>query len=257
VADDLDAGAVVADVVGCPQGAEGVTAGGKLADEVGEGAVVGGPAGLGAQEGNGLPGGVRPVAVERLGSRVEEDEPAEVRRPLECAASLRSCAQLAKRFDGMTSSDYDVVMAKKAPTPVRFDMMVADRLSAFVSINHGLSLSAAANMLVDEGLRMMEHPGVLFRPGPSGRRAGLAAGPDVWEVVRAVKSARAAEPDLGERELLAMVAENTGVPVRMIRVATGYWAAYPDEIDAELAAADAAEESAERAWRRERELLAG
>lgn len=65
---------------------------------------------------------------------------------------------------------------------------------------------------------------MLFRPGPTGRRAGLAAGPDVWEVVRAVKSARAAEPDLGERELLAMVAENTGVPVRMIRTATGYWA---------------------------------
>ena len=103
-------------------------------------------------------------------------------------------------------------MVKKAPTPVRFDMMVADRLSVFVSINHGLSLSAAANMLVDEGLRMMEHPGVLFRPGPTGRRAGLAAGPDVWEVVRAVKSARAAEPELGEHELLAMLAENTGVP---------------------------------------------
>ena len=80
---------------------------------------------------------------------------------------------------------------------------------------------------------------------------------DVWEVVRAVKSARAAEPDLAERELLAMLAENTGVPVRMIRVATGYWAAYPDEIDAEIAAADAAEEGAEQAWRRERELLGG
>lgn len=136
-------------------------------------------------------------------------------------------------------------------------MMVADRLQVFVSVNHGLSLSAAANLLVDEGLRMMEHPGVLFRPGPTGRRAGLAAGPDVWEVVRAVKSARAAEPELGEQELLTMLAENTGVPVRMIRVATGYWAAYPDEIDAEIAAADAAEESAERAWRRERELLGG
>ena len=60
VADDLDAGAMVADVVGCPQGAEGVTAGGKLADEVGEGAVAGGPAGLGAQEGNGLLGGRLP-----------------------------------------------------------------------------------------------------------------------------------------------------------------------------------------------------
>jgi hypothetical protein len=148
-------------------------------------------------------------------------------------------------------------MAKKAPTPVRFDIAVADRLAVFVSINHGFSLSSAANMLVDEGLRMTEHPGVIFRAGPTGRRAGLAAGPDVREIVRAVRSARAAEPDLGEHELLAMIAENTGVPVRMIRVATGYWAAYPDEIDAEVAAADAAEENAERAWRREQELLAG
>lgn len=157
----------------------------------------------------------------------------------------------------LTPSDYDVVMPKKPPTPVRFDMAVADRLAVFVSINHGLSLSSAANMLVDEGLRMHEHPGVLFRTGPTGRRAGLAAGPDIWEIVRAVRSARAAEPDLGENELLATVAESTGVPVRLIRVATGYWAAYPDEIDAEIAAADAAEDSAERAWRRERGLLAG
>lgn len=104
---------------------------------------------------------------------------------------------------------------------------------------------------------MMEHPGVIFRTGPTGRRAGLAAGPDVWEVVRAVRSARTAEPDLDERELLTMVSENTGVPVRLIRVATGYWASYPDEIDAEVAAADAAEENAERAWHREQELLAG
>jgi len=148
-------------------------------------------------------------------------------------------------------------MAKKAPTPVRFDMAVADRLAVFVSINHGLSLSAAANMLVDEGLRMHEHPGVLFRTGPTGRRAGLAMGPDIWEVIRAVKGSRAAEHELVEHELLALVAENTGVPVRMIRLAIGYWAAYPEEIDAEIAAADAAEDSAEQAWRRERELLAG
>ena len=73
-------------------------------------------------------------------------------------------------------------MPKKNPTPVRFDMLVADRLAAFVSINHGLSLSAAANMLVDEGLRMMEHPGVIFRTGPTGtagrpsRRTGRVGG---------------------------------------------------------------------------------
>jgi hypothetical protein len=79
----------------------------------------------------------------------------------------------------------------------------------------------------------------------------------VWEVVRAVRSARGAEPGPGEGELLALVAENTGVPERLIRVATGYWAAYPEEIDAEIAVADAAEENAEQARRRERELLGG
>ena len=85
----------------------------------------------------------------------------------------------------------------------------------------------------------------------------IAAGPDVWEVVRAVRSAHGAEPGLGEGALLALVTENTGVPERLIRVATGYWAAYPDEIDAEIAVADAAEDNAEQAWRRERELLGG
>jgi hypothetical protein len=157
----------------------------------------------------------------------------------------------------MTASDYDVVMAKKAPTPVRFDVAVAERLAVFVSVNHGLSLSSAANLLVDEALRMNEHPGIVFRTGPSGRRAGLANGPDVWEIIRAVKSARASEPDLAEHDLLAMVAENTGVPVRLLRTAIGYWATYPAEIDAEVAAADAAEDGAREAWQRERELLAG
>lgn len=104
---------------------------------------------------------------------------------------------------------------------------------------------------------MSEHPGIVFRPGPSGRRAGLAAGPDVWEVVRAVKSARAHEPDLAEDNLLSLVAENTGAPVRLIRAAVRYWASYPDDIDAEITAAEAAEEAADDAWRRERELLAG
>ena len=148
-------------------------------------------------------------------------------------------------------------MAKRAATPVRFDMAVAERLSAFVVANPGMSLSSAANRLVDEALRMNEHPGIVFRPGPTGRRPGLVGGPDVWEIVRAVKSARAAEPSLAEDELLELVAENTGILVRLIRAAVRYWASYADGIDAEIAAAEAAEEAAEDAWRRERQLLAG
>jgi hypothetical protein len=42
-----------------------------------------------------------------------------------------------------------------------------------------------------------------------------------------------------------------------VNTAVRYWAAYPSEVDAEIAAADAAEAAAERAWLRERQLLAG
>ena len=76
-------------------------------------------------------------------------------------------------------------------------------------------------------------------------------------LVRAVRSSHASEADLPENDLLAMVAENTGLPARIIRVAVRYWATYPDEIEAEIAAADTAEAAAEEAWRRERQLLAG
>ncbi|WP_007508646.1 hypothetical protein [Pseudofrankia saprophytica] len=147
-------------------------------------------------------------------------------------------------------------MAKRAPTPVRFDEAVAVRLAAFTAAHPGLSLSSAANLLIDEGLRMHEHPGITFRSGPTGRRAGLVGGPDVWEVIRALRSARAAEPDLAEEALVALVCDNTALPVRLARTAVHYWAAFPDEVDAEIKAADEAELAAERAWQREQELLA-
>lgn len=53
-----------------------------------------------------------------------------------------------------------------------------------------------------------------------------------------------------------MVRDGTGLSTRLLRTALRYWAAYPDEIDAEIAAADEAELAAERAWQREQELFA-
>src|SRR5262252_9719436 len=107
-------------------------------------------------------------------------------------------------------------MAKRAATPVRFDEPVARRLTSFVAANPGMSLSSAANRLVDEALRMAEHPGIIFRPGPTGRRAALAGGPDVWEIIRAVRSARAEEPKLSPQDLIGIVHENTGIPMRLV-----------------------------------------
>src|SRR5207245_9311080 len=109
------------------------------------------------------------------------------------------------------------LIARRAPTPVRPHPEVARRLSSSAASHPGLSLSAAANLLVDEGLRTTDHPGVVFRDGPTGRRAALAGGPDVWEVMRAIKSARVAEPELSEDEVVALVVENSGVPARMVR----------------------------------------
>ncbi len=147
-------------------------------------------------------------------------------------------------------------MTKRTPTPVRFEDAVAKRLASFVASHPGLSLSAAANLLVDEGLRTAEYPGVVFRDGPAGRRAGLAGGPDVWEVIRAVKSARNAEPELDEDELLTLVSDNGGLALAKVRTAVRYWASYPPEIEAWIAAAQEAETVAEVAWRRERDLFA-
>ncbi len=85
----------------------------------------------------------------------------------------------------------------------------------------------------------------------------MASGPDIWEVIRAIRSGREAEPDLESNSLLSLVSDNTGVALRLLTTAVRYWAAYPDEVDAEIASADAAEEGAEQASERERRLLAG
>lgn len=102
---------------------------------------------------------------------------------------------------------------------------------------------------------MEEHPGVIFRDGPAGRRACLLAGPDVWELIRAVKSSRAAEPSLSRTDLVQLVEDNTGVPARMVSVALSYWAAYPEEIDALVGHAERREEEGVRAAERTAELL--
>ena len=141
------------------------------------------------------------------------------------------------------------------PRSVRFDEAVAGRLRQFVARHPESSASAAVNRLVDEGLRMEEHPGVHFRSGPAGRRAVLIGGPDVWEVVRAVRDARAAEPGLGADEVLELVTANTGAARSMVDAALAYWSDHPEEVDAAVQDADRAEEALLASQERRRGLL--
>jgi hypothetical protein len=133
-----------------------------------------------------------------------------------------------------------------APRSVRFELATVTRLASYASRHPGMTSSGAAALLVEEGLRMDAHPGVLFREGPSGRRAVLAAGPDVWEVIRAVRDARAAEPELGPEEILALVSENTGLGLPQVRVAVGYYGSFAEEVDHLVAEADEAQDRLRR-----------
>jgi hypothetical protein len=147
-------------------------------------------------------------------------------------------------------------MSSTLPRSIRFDERVSKRLRAYVASHPGWSGSSAANLFVDEALRMEDHPGVIFRDGPAGRRAVLIAGPDVWEVIRAVKSARATEPRLDGDKVIALVESNTGVPGRQIQTALRYWASFPDEIDAWITEAEQHEADALASWQRQQDLLA-
>jgi hypothetical protein len=142
-----------------------------------------------------------------------------------------------------------------SPSSVRFDDTVLARINAFVATHPGLSLSSASNLLVDEALREHEHPLITFRDGPAGRRARLIGGPDVWEVVRAVRSARAAEPLLSPEDIVELVVDTSGVPAPLVRAAVTYWADYGAEIDALMEHAHEEEERARRRWEHERALL--
>ena len=98
---------------------------------------------------------------------------------------------------------------------------------------------------------MAEHPGIIFKPGPSGRRAALACGPDVWEVVKFLR-----EIDERGPAALAAAAEVFAVDVSRITSAVSYYADYGAEVDAEIEAAEEASVRAERAWSVQQKLIA-
>lgn len=110
---------------------------------------------------------------------------------------------------------------------VRLDDRLAERLRLRARAA-GESLSDRLRRYAEEGARGDEHPMITFRDGPTGRRAGLIGGPDVWEVAMWIDEL-SADDDL-EGELAA-----DGVITRArIDAALAYRAAYPDEIKARI-----------------------
>jgi len=146
-------------------------------------------------------------------------------------------------------------MAAASPSSVRFEPRVLERLTAFLAVHREMTLSSATSRLVDEALRAHEHPLITFKDGPAGRRARLAGGPDVWEVIGAVRSVREGDPALAADDVLKVVAETSGVPLPFLRAALAYWGDYPEEVDAFLDRARAEAAQAHASWERQQELL--
>jgi hypothetical protein len=112
-----------------------------------------------------------------------------------------------------------------ASTSYRLDEDLKHRLAERAAAEGTTETALVARML-DESLKTALHPGIVYRDGPAGRRAALAGGPDVWEVVLAVRHA----PGPGDAKVLD-AAEQMGLPHRLVRLAVNFAAAYPDEIE--------------------------
>jgi len=137
------------------------------------------------------------------------------------------------------------------PLSIRFSPSLLTRLRQRANAMTGASVAGLAQRLIDEGLRMAEHPGIVFKAGPSGRRAALAYGPDVREVVTFLR-----EIDERGPAALAAAAEVFAVDVNRITTAVSYYGDHRDEIDAEIEAAEDASVRAEEAWRVAQQLIA-
>jgi hypothetical protein len=110
---------------------------------------------------------------------------------------------------------------------VRLDERLAERLRLRARAA-GETLSDRLRRYAEEGARRDEHPMVTFRDGPTGRRAGLIGGPDIWEVAMWID-------DLGPiQDPPAELAPDGIVTRPQIDAVLAYRAAYPDEIQARI-----------------------
>lgn len=116
----------------------------------------------------------------------------------------------------------EVVVA--ASTSFRISDAARARLASR-SAREGTSATALLDQLIVEGIDQRDYPGIVFRGPAHDRRAALAAGPDVWEVI-----ARLQELDGAEEQRISVLGAESDLHPRLIRVAVDYAAEHPGEI---------------------------
>ena len=123
------------------------------------------------------------------------------------------------------------------PTSFRLPDELLERLEREAASSNTSTTSLVASLL-SEGITTRRFAGVVYRDGPTGRRAALVGGPDVWEVIRDVRHAKGR----GDKRL-ATVATSAGLAIPQVRLAVDFYTSNPDEIDRRI---EADEREAER-----------
>ena len=115
----------------------------------------------------------------------------------------------------------------------------------------GISATALLEQLIVEGVDQLDHPGIAFRGPAHDRRAALAAGPDVWEVI-----ARLQELDGPQESRIATLSDESEVHPRLVRIAIEYAVEHPDEIQKRIERNREAAERSRRAAEQRGALIA-
>jgi hypothetical protein len=131
---------------------------------------------------------------------------------------------------------------------IRIDPESLERLER-ESSRMQLSRSEAARTLIEEGLRMHAHPGIAFNPGPTGRRAVVMGGPDVWELIGGFP-----EGDFSD-EAVKYVAQSLLLPEWKVRAGLRYYSEFRDEIDDRIRLNDEAAERGYAEWLQAQEAV--
>lgn len=146
---------------------------------------------------------------------------------------------------------YDYMPRTSPPKP--FSIRMSDRTLARLEAGarrRGEPKARTAERLIEEGLRMDDYPGIVFRDGPAGRRPALAGGPDVWEIIETLKGTGAA----GEAAIEA-TAEWGNLTLAQVRLAVRYYGEFSDEIDERILINRREAEHQHAVWERAREAL--
>jgi len=137
-----------------------------------------------------------------------------------------------------------------ASTSFRISDATKARLTSRAA-REGMTATALLGQLITEGIDQLDYPGIIFRGPAHDRRAALAAGPDVWEVV-----ARLQELDGGEEQRISLLSAESDLHPRLIRIALDYAADHADEVRERIDRNQAMAERSRRTSQQREALLA-